>query len=200
MALFNAGGPFGTAGLVDGLNLASLFDQRRAEVGQNLLEESEINFANQQRQLGFTNPEIQAQIGLNSPFLNQANRRLQSAASAQRLLAPSAIANAQQGDVSGVNRLLGMFGGVGSFTPQNFSSVGALGLLGPQGIGAGLSLQRSDPLQALRMQILQSQLTNLNEENSARSTGPTFSSGFGSFNDSSFGLGSSTPSFGVVNT
>lgn len=189
MALLGAGGlPLGFLGLQTGLQYATgqnnLLDARNA-IGNDLANQFEQNIRVEALANGATSPEVQAQLGLYSPFRNQANSNLQSALGAQRALAPQALAQAGQGNFDSVNRLLGYFGPVGNFNQQNFNPVDAFGLLGGQGIAAQTSLNRSDPLQALQLQALQLRVQQLARQEAESSSanpfsgGPTFGSGFG---------------------
>lgn len=190
MALLGGGGtPLGFSGLFAGqqfLNNQFDFDQR---VRSRLAQEAEINFANQQLAAGFTSPQIQAQIGLNSPFLNQANSRLQSAIGIQRATAPTAIAQAQNGDARQLNDLLNLFGGNANVSPRNFNPVNFLALTGPQGLGQQLGVAQTQPLLNLQQRLIQAQLDDLlSRGDDGRGNGSSFDDfGFDQSRPLSFG-------------
>ena len=185
MALLGLGGlPLGFAGLQTGLQFATgqnnLLDARNA-IGNDLANQFEQNVRVQGLSQGRTSPEIQASLGLLSPFRNQANANLQSAIGAQRALAPQAFAQANTGNFNPINRLLGLFGDVGNVGQNNFNSVDLLGLLGGQGIGAAESLRRSDPLDALQRQSFELQIQRqqqLLDEQRQNTGGNSFGFGF----------------------
>lgn len=199
MSLLGLGGlPLGFAGLQAGFALNDAQDARDARVRNLLAADVEQNVrADLMFNRGLDSGQAQAFQGLNSPFRNSANSQLQSAVGIQRATAPSALAQANTGNFDPINRLLGYFGDVGNVNQSNYNSVDLLGLLGGQGIAAGESLRRTDPLDDLQRRAYELQIQRqqqLIERDRAGGNG-----GRNAGDPYNFSYDFSSPSFGVVN-